>query len=231
MTLPAAKTVFKFATQSNLTRITNWKAKDLAELAVCLREVPGSAIFYHTHRFLEQHQSLSPEPPNDFAYWVNAALQDERLAEKLSAIDTTRFTSVHDLREKIAITVENHLKHVQHPRQAMPGEEFYFMQSITFVLQTPYEAHDLAEFAETLKKVSIHSIYYHVFEARMRPPLGINDFSDWLDKSLDERQLARDIAGLDPYTQTLEGLRGRIVRLVERRLEQMSKGAGHAIAQ
>lgn len=222
MTLRRAQSPFRFVTQVNLTQITNWKAKNLLELLGYIKEVPGSVIYHHTHRFLKQHQYLSPEPPNDFAYWVNTTLQDEQLAEKLFAIDTIRYPTIRDLREKIVQTIETHLTRHNNHHDAPEGDEFHFMQSISFVLPTPYEAWDLHEFAETLKKVSINSLYHHIFEARIRPPLGINDFSNWLETSLEEFELAQAIMKMDPYTQTLEGLRKRIIQLIEKRIAEIT---------
>lgn len=218
MSLKRAVHPFQFVTQVNLTQITNWKAKNLEELLHGLKEVPGSVIYHHTHRFLKQHQFLSPEPPNDFAYWVNTALQEEALSEKLFAIDTVRYKTIRQLREKIISTIEGYLASHQNNRQAPRGQEFQFMQSISFVLPTPYLAWDLKEFADCLKKVSINSLYHHIFEGRIRPPLGINDFSHWLEKELAETELAKGIAKMDPYTQTLEGLRNKIIQSVEKRL-------------
>lgn len=59
---------FRFYTKSNLTELTGLKAVNLTELLELIRAMPGSCIYHHTHRFLIQHQYLSPEPPNDFAY-------------------------------------------------------------------------------------------------------------------------------------------------------------------
>jgi hypothetical protein len=70
--------------------------------------------------------------------------------------------------------------------------------------------------------VTISSLYLHVFEARLRPPLGVNDFSLWFEKELGERALAGAMDRLDPYTQTMEGLRRRIAALVEKRLEEIT---------
>ena len=103
-------------------------------------------------------------------------------------------------------------------REAPEGEEFHFMKSIIFTAPTTYAASDLKEFLECLKRVSIGCLYNHIFEARLRPPLGRADFSHWLEHGLNEGDLARKIERLDPYTYTLEGLRKKIVHLVERRL-------------
>jgi hypothetical protein len=54
---------------------------------------PPSVVFQHTHHFLVQHQELSPEPPNDFAYWVATVLQEDELGERLAAVDTVRFAN------------------------------------------------------------------------------------------------------------------------------------------
>lgn len=85
------------------TRLTGRHAADLAELVEHLRTVPGSVIFHHTHHFLVQHQHLSPEPPNDFAFWVTNVLQEEALGERLAAIRTVQFPSPRELRERIII--------------------------------------------------------------------------------------------------------------------------------
>ena len=211
---------FRFVTEVSLTQITGRKARTLRELAAHLKEVSGSVIFYHTHRFLEQHQYLSPEPPNDFAYWVSTALQEAELGEKLAGIDTVRFTTIRGLREKILETIEKHIAANPDERRAPRGQELYLMQTVSFTLPTPYEARNLEEFLESLKKVSIRSLYHHIFEGRIRPPLGVNDFSNWLENELGETRLAQAIHHLDPYTQTLDGLRRRIIRLIETRLNE-----------
>jgi len=78
--------------------------------------------------------------------------------------------------------------------------------------------YDLGEFISILQKVTVDSIYYHVFEARIRLEKGTNDFSAWFENSLGEKELAKQVAKLDPYTHTMEGLREKIIRLVESRL-------------
>lgn len=216
MPLKKAKDPFRFMTQMSLTEITTRRARNLMELLEHLKEAPDSVIYHHTHRFLVQHQYLSPEPPNDFAYWVSAALQEEVLAEKLSAIDTVRFATIGDLRMKIVKTIEEYLARSPGPvRDASPGEDFAFMRSLSFVLPTSYEARDLEEFSRALKKISVYSLYHHMFEARLRLSSGVNDFSRWLTEALGEAELGKSIARLDPYTQTLEGLRKKLVHLVD----------------
>lgn len=204
---------FRFCTQVSLVELTGLKAASLSELRDHLRTVPGSVVYYHTHHFLKQHHFLSPEPPNDFAWWIAQALNDDRLSERLAAVDTVRFPTLRALREQLLALIETHMSREGPGLRAPAGEEFHFMKSRSFVIQTPYIVETLAEFIEAVKRVSIHSLYHHVFESRLRLERGTNDFSHWLEIELGEGALARAIARLDPYTQTLEGLRMKILRL------------------
>src|SRR3972149_6992006 len=101
-----AKEPFNFYTRLHLTELTGLRARTLEQLADLIREVPDSSIYHHTHRFLQQHQYLSPEPPNDFAYWVTEVLGEDELGEQLSSIDTIQFYTIRSLREKIIETIE-----------------------------------------------------------------------------------------------------------------------------
>ena len=89
------------------------------------------------------------------------------------------------------------------------------MASRLFVLQTSLVARTLEEFIEHLKRVSVASLSYHVFDAHLRLENGENDFSRWF-RALSMVALADEVIRLDPYTYTLEGLRKRLLVLVGR---------------
>jgi hypothetical protein len=57
-----------------------------------------------------------------------------------------------------------------------------------------------------------------MFEAKLRLGKGKNDFSAWIESSLDEPELAAEISRINPYTYTLEGLRLSLIQLIEKRL-------------
>jgi hypothetical protein len=179
--------------------------------------MPPSVVFYHTHHFLVQHQHLSPEPPNDFAFWVTNVLQEDQLGERLAAIDTIQFGSLHELRDRIVGVIDEYLEQRKELRAAPAGEEFHFMDAASFTLPTRYQARTLQEFADALRQVGGATISYHLFEARLRVGGDDNDFSRWLEQELGEHELAGAIRKVDPYTHTTEGLRQRLVTLVERR--------------
>jgi hypothetical protein len=215
-----AREPFEFESRLNLTLLTGIRARDLAQLLENLRTVPGAVIYYHTHHFLVQHQFLSPEPPNDFAYWVSNVLLEERLGEELASVDILRFRTIHDLREELIRVIGNYLEQGAEIRVAPPGMEFHFERSVSFLLKTGVVAHNLREFRDALEHISLSSISFHMFDARLRLERGTNDFSTWLDRVLGEKQLARALEVLDPYTHTEDGLRRAIAAQVDRALQR-----------
>jgi small-conductance mechanosensitive channel len=217
--LKKAKEPFHFHSRTHLTELTGLKAKNLRELADILKNVPDTVIYYHTHHFLEQHHYLTPEPSNDFAVWVNDALGDEILSEGLTSVDTFAFSNLEALRERLVGIIEEHLSKGSSFRDVMPGRELHFAKSVSVILPTPYVAHDLREFTEALRKISLGSLYFHIFESRLRLGKGLNDFSIWIQDSLGETELGEEIARLDPYTYTLEGLRSALIQLIEKHIK------------
>ncbi len=217
--LRKAKEPFQFRTRSHLAELTGLKAKSLRELVDLLKSAPDGVVYYHTHHFLAEHHYLTPEPPNDFAGWVTNVLRDDILGEQLASVDTFDFSDLVSLRDKLANIIEEHLEgHGDHSMEAEPGREFFFIKSVSVVVATAYRAYDLREFVEALKKVTVGSLYFHMFEARLRLGRRQNDFSTWLESGLDENDLAHEVAGLDPYNYSLEGLRSALTRLIENRL-------------
>lgn len=206
-------TTFTFNTKLDLTILLGRKARSVTELLGGIRKVPDASMYYHTHHFLQQHHYLSPEPPNDFAYWIGEVLNDVVLAERISSVDVIQFHSIAELRSAFIDIMQSYLQTDEQPRYCPAGEEFHFMELQTFVLPTPYNATSLREFMERLQRVSIGSLYYHIFDARMRLLHDDNDFSHWFREN-GYTELADAVKSLDPYTYTLEGLRKRLVVLV-----------------
>lgn len=213
---------FRFYTRLHLKVLTGLKASNITELLELIKKVPGSSIYYHTHHFLQQHEYLSPEPPNDFAHWITNALNEEVLGEMIASIDTIQYSTIRSLRNEIVKTIENYIN--KNPRVRLrfvsPRRAFYFIKSTSFILPTPYVAKDLNDFLDILKKITLDSLYFHIFEARLRLEKETNDFSFWLGTSLMETELARKLQSLDPYTYTMEDLKRKIIEIVEERLSE-----------
>ena len=210
-----ARSPFYFNSASHLLRIGREKATTLMELLEAIRACPESSIFQHTFQTLAEHHFISSGFSNDFSHWVFASCNEVELAERLAAIDVREFTSIATLRERLIHIMESYLQ--KNPRAAarVAMEPFYLMASDLVVVPTPYVARNLEEFADGLRKVSIHAIYYHFIDARLRLKLNSNDFSVWLDKELDLPQIADKVNRIDIYTSTLEDVRRSIVKLIE----------------
>jgi len=210
-----ARSPFYFNSASHLLRIGKEKANCLQELLDAMRTCPDSSIFQHTFQTLEEHHFIKEGFSNDFAHWAFAACNEVELAERLSSIDIREFTSISTLRERLVQLTESHLQ--KNPRAATrPAmEPFYVMAADLVVIPTPYVARNLEEFADGMRKVSIHSIYYHFIDARLRLKLNSNDFSVWLDQELDMRQAGERLHQIDIYTSTLEGVRRSILKVIE----------------
>jgi hypothetical protein len=74
---------FHFYTRLHQTELLGKKARNLVELLRGLKGIPDSSIYHHTHRFIQQHHCMLPQPPNDFAYWIKRLLNDPEYANGL----------------------------------------------------------------------------------------------------------------------------------------------------
>ena len=213
MAMPvAAVAPFVFFTERRLVVLTGLKACNLEELLAHLREVSGSCVFYHTHvAYLTQHFE-KPRFYDEFANWASHALQEERLAERLAAIDILAITSIRELREAIAAAIQHHLDTSPHRRECPPGDEFHFCEAKSFIMPTGQVAPTPREFFDMVGQIANTSLYFHFFEARLRLERPTNDFSQWL-RSLGEAPLAQKIDQLNPYAMTLDELKREIVKL------------------
>ncbi len=209
---------FQFYSSQNLIFLTGRKAKNLEELLTGIKEVEEMSIYYHSHHYLEQREFVSPEPPNDFFYWITNDLQNKMLGEMVASIDLRQMNTLKEIQTKLTEVIEKSLMQNNEINltNVSTGEEFLFMSVHTFVYPTKYTAANLSEFRYCLRTVPLNSIYFHIFGARFNKSLS--NMSDWLSSSLNEVELAQKFENIDPYTITLENLREALIRLVEKRL-------------
>jgi uncharacterized protein DUF5752 len=202
---------FIFYTERRLVALTGISARNLDQLLCGLQELPGSTIFFHTHHMYVSRHFETPVFTNDFALWAAEALQEDVLAEKLTAIDLLSFTSLRRLRDEIISVIEGEVGgNGRRVRVCPPGDEFHFCKSKSFVMPTHLVATDPQSFFRILPKVSNESIFFHFFEARIRLGRTTNDFSQWLRRA-GEPELASAIDRLDPYNVTLDEFKDRII--------------------
>ena len=207
---------FAFYTERRLVVLTGRKAFNLEQLLTQLTEVSGSCIFYHTHYLYLTRHFETPRFYNEFAGWVSRALQEERLAERMAAIDLLAMTSIRELRDALAATVRKHLEGSKEAiRECPTGDDFHFCEAKSFIMPTGLVARSVSEFFQMLEQVTNACLHFHFFEARLRLERPTNDFSKWL-LSLGEKRLATKIDNLNPYTMTLDELKHEIAKLGRR---------------
>ncbi len=204
---------FHFYTQAHLIKLLKNKASDLQELLEGIKTVPGSSIYYHTHQFLQQHLYLTTAPPNDFAYWISNILNLAQLGERVTSIDIIHLKSIENIRGELITTISEYLEKEPYIPTCLDCHEFYFESCMTFVVPTKYEVTTKKEFLEALEKISVNSIYFHIFEAPRRLQRDENDFSAWF-RHIGQEMVAEKLSQIDPYALTLEGLRKKIHSVV-----------------
>src|SRR3972149_5829596 len=208
---------FVFYTSVPLVELTGQRARSVRELAKIGEQAEASSIFFHTHHYVREHHFLSQEYPSDFAYWVAEILQEKALGERLAFVDIRHFTSIDALRAEIlSILKSQGGKRVE--REVLPGLEFHFRKSINIVVSTGHIASNLAEFRDGLERVDNNSLYYHLIEAHLRDEKPGNDFSNWVMECMGKEKLAAQIGQIDPYVNTLDQTRQRLLALVDREL-------------
>jgi len=195
------------------------KVMNLRELVEAIRVLDESVLFYH---LIQSRLAPSPpavEYPNDLALWAANALQDSRLAEKLSSFDPFEYENMSEVRQAAVDILEEYLWDLPYIPWARSGFELHFCQASTLVIRSEFSAQNLTELCIALGKVGLDSLYYHFFEARWR--LGVrkaDDFSFWIENNFDLPDLVRAIRDLDIYFYSLKEIRETLVGMINQYL-------------
>jgi len=210
-----ARTPFEFKSAAHLLFIERQRACNIDELGEGLRSCSEESIFQHTFRTLEEHHFIKEGFSNDFAQWAYMELREVGLGERLASLDVREFTALVTLRSRIIGIVEEFASANPKARARSAAAPFYFCSSRTIVLPMHRTASNLDEFIDCLRMVSPHSLHYHFIEARLRRKLESNDFSIWLERDLGLKREASLLNEIDIYTSTLEGVRRKIIQILE----------------
>jgi hypothetical protein len=214
--LRVAQTPFEFFTVAHLTRIGNLSVGTIAELLSGLEQCSDASIFHHTFQTLGSHHYLTEGFSNDFAQWVFADTNRDRLAEQLAALDIRDYTSIAAIRTDLCRLLHDYIE--AHPefanQQAL--NRFYFCESIEINLPFELTAKTLEEFHAGVHRLSHAAFHFHFISSRLRLHLRTNDFSFWLANSMGLKRLAENMNQIDIYTNTLDSARAKVLRLIER---------------
>jgi hypothetical protein len=218
--------VFQFRSSASLEKLTGRKAYTLAELLHLIHTCTDSSIFYHTFSAFLKMREVRVPYNSDFALWVYRNLGEKALAEKMMAVDFREYNTVESLRRRLAGIIESYQAFRPMAFEKSADDPFYLHDVQRFVYLTDKFAYDLKSFRELLPTISLYSLYYHFIESRVETKLQTDDFSNWIEKSLQLSELANKIRGIDINAYTLEGLRSRMVRLIDEHMEDERPKAG-----
>lgn len=213
-TAQAERTPFQFFTVAYLTRIGNQCARTLSEFLKGLEECSDVSIFHHTFQTLSSHHFLTEGFSNDFAQWVLTSANRDALAEQLAALDIRDYLSIAELRTDLRRVVSEFCSSYPNLANQEVLEPFYFCESVEVTEPLGLTARNLAEFREGVDRLSHASFYFHFISSRLRLHLRTNDFSVWLENSLGLGDLANRVNRIDIYTNTLDGARNRLMRMI-----------------
>ena len=211
---------FDFIDCVNIFKSTGKSAKGLRDLRVMIDKISEESLFHHTCQYFMEPRVL--EYTNDFARWIGESLEERALSEQLSIIDPFELRDIPLLRAALTGIIDRYLQHFSEPRHALPGDEFYFLETITITFSAGIRARNLAEFLTAIRYIDSGCIYYHFYEARIRH--GTDDFSTWFEDVLEKQDLAKTIRSIDPFMHTTEGIRQHIIETVEKQVKNDMEG-------
>jgi Family of unknown function (DUF5752) len=214
---------FEFKQCITMLKATGIRARSLREFRDALSSVSSGSVFHHTYQYFLKGHIL--EYTNDFAHWAGESLEERALAESLSNIDPYDYSDIEDTRAALLRVVDEYLERFPEPREALPGDEFFFNETVTLVFPAGARVRNLAEFLMAIKYVDSSSLYYHFYDARQRLG-GSDDFSVWFEETLGKNDLAKSLRAIDLFMHSLEGIRERIAQAVEEDVKKDMESAG-----
>ena len=184
---------------------------NLRELLEAIRTVPDAVLEHHMMRCaLEDHFELH-EFPNDLARWCWTVLGDNVLGEQLGLVDPYRQSSTAALRAALVNVMEERLWGLEHSAWCRPGLELHLVESHLIAYDTGERLFTLAALLESIERMSVRSLFFHVHDARRRTAGQSDDLSLWLEKWGAEASLVTKLRGIDFYFLNLSQLREALI--------------------
>jgi hypothetical protein len=192
-------------------RAIGQSCSNLRELLTAIRSVPDNVLEHHMLRCtLEDHFELY-EFPNDLARWCWDDLGDHVIGEQLGLVDPYRYCSTADMRAKVVEILEDRLWNMDRVPWCRPGLELHLLASRVVAYDTGQRIPTPVALAEAIPKMSLRSLFFHVYEARRRTGNVTDDFSAWLEHHEANPSLVARLRAIDFYFLNLSQLRREMV--------------------
>lgn len=205
---------FRVKDCSLVTIATGRHAQNLRELREHLAAVDPMCVYSHFWLSRLQARSAQLEFANDFAAWAHNALHDEVLAERLSMVDPSDYDDLEELRQAVLELVEQRLDEREMVPWARPGQRFDFLQAQVVVFDAGETVDRPEQLADSVRRWSAGSLFYHMIDARRRCPDRLDDVRAWLVAwGLGDSALVGELAALDWQLLTMAQLRDKVAAL------------------
>ena len=187
-------------------------AINLRELRERVAACNENVLFHHFCESLLRPAFDHPDYRNDFAVWAKWYLSDRVLAERLGILDPYTVNSLEELRAITLDIIDERLSEVVMIPSAAPGDEFYFLEATTVVIDTGERVNSPKELGAAIRKMTNGSLFFHFLEARRRVPVGMDDFSAWLKgEEKKNAKYIRTLGSIDFYFHSLSNLKEEII--------------------
>lgn len=216
---------FKLFDCALITLATGFRAINLRELAMGIRDAEQGSIYHHFWGRLLQPQFDEPEYNNDFASWAHRDLHDKTVAERLSMIDPSELDSIEDLREELIEIIEMRMDETESAQYAIADSQFHFLRSQMIVIPTGRQVKQPEGLQDALRDASAGCIFYHFIDSRRRTESHHDDFTNWLAGFGDEYEVLCGLfSNIDPYFSSLQHVRDMLVEACEAGLKAVANG-------
>ncbi len=189
---------------------------NLRELLEAVRTVPDAVLEHHMIRCpLEDHFELH-EFPNDLARWCWTCLGDNVLGEQMGLVDPYWQSAGTTLRATLINLMEDRLWEVDRVPWCRPGLELHLMGSHLIAYDIDERVDTPTALLDSIQRMSLRSLFYHVHDARRRTAGHSDDFSLWLEKCGADASLVAAIRAIDFYFLNLSQLRQALIEAFQR---------------
>jgi hypothetical protein len=169
---------FPFSTVAHLEYPAGRVATDLRSLREGIARVPPESLFFHIARIAVRHPRAHDLPPNDFANWTAAALQEQEIAERLAFAGAQPLLELENLRASL-LRILDDAQSRKRAEVATQAAAFHFISARSVKAPLGFTAEDPEQVVHLWPRVDFASAFYHLVEARVLGPAE-DDLVAWL---------------------------------------------------
>jgi len=169
---------FLFSTVAHLEYPAGRLATGLATLREGIARVPPESLFFHITRVMVRYPRARDLPPNDFANWTAAALQNLEIAERLAFAGAQPLVELEDLRASLLRILDEALSK-KLAEETTGAATFHFISARSVKAPLGFTVEEPEQMVQLWPHVDPSAAFYHLVEARVLGPAE-DDLVDWL---------------------------------------------------